>query len=125
FNIAILTYEKLSILLVLHPGLVGRIGAMIVDEIQMVGDGSRGPELELLLTRVRELAPNLQIIGLSAVVSQFNGFDRWLNANLITSNHRPVPLREGVISPESGLFRYVEWIGPEKRMGEEILAPVP
>src|SRR5262249_6752339 len=57
-----------------------------------------------------------------AVVSQFNGFDSWLNADLIMNSHRPVPLREGVIDPTTGTFRFIEWVGPEKRKGQETLA---
>ncbi len=123
FNIAILTYEKLSVLLVLHPGILSTVGVLIVDEIQMLGDETRGAELELLLTRARQVAPNLQILALSAVVSDLNGLDGWLDAEVVSDPHRPVPLREGVIAP-SGHFRFLEWIGPEKRAGEEHLYPL-
>src|SRR5437867_3109114 len=59
FNIAVLTYEKLSVLLVLHPTLLSSVGALVVDEIQMISDETRGAELELLITRIRQLSPNL------------------------------------------------------------------
>ncbi|MFT3784793.1 MAG: DEAD/DEAH box helicase [Tepidisphaeraceae bacterium] len=120
FHTAILTYEKLSALIVSHPELLSKVGAIIVDEIQMLGDEGRGGELELLLTRCRQIAPNLQIIGLSAVVSDLNQFDAWLNAVRIEDNHRPVPLREGVIA-RNGDFEYIEWNGSARRAGIEKL----
>lgn len=120
FDIAILTYEKLSSLLVLHPNLLKEVGALIVDEIQIISDETRGAELELLLTRAKEAAPDLQIVGLSAVVSSMNGFDIWLNAEVISDDHRPVTLREGVMEP-SGKFDYVEWIASERSPGSELL----
>ncbi|MFO1020466.1 MAG: DEAD/DEAH box helicase [Planctomycetales bacterium] len=90
YDIAILTYEKLFDLGA-HPTMLTVIGAIVVDEIQMVADGGRGAELELLLTRCRQLNAQIQIIGLSAVVSDLNGFDAWLNAKAVVSTHRPVP----------------------------------
>ncbi len=86
----------------------------------MISDETRGAELELLITRIRQLSPNLQIVALSAVVSDLNGLDQWLSAQVIFDPHRPVPLREGVIEP-SGDFRFLEWKGPEKSAGAETL----
>lgn len=123
FTIAILTYEKLAALLVSHPALVKNSGALVIDEIQMISDPSRGAELELLITRVRQIAPRLQIIGLSAVVAELNGFDGWLNAKVIEDHNRPVRLREGVIGP-AGQFKYVEWLGCDRTPGIEHL-PAP
>lgn len=121
FHAAILTYEKLSAIIVSHPNLLNKIGALVIDEIQMVSDASRGGELELLITRARQIAPQLQIIGLSAVVSDLNQFDDWLNAQLIEDDCRPVPLREGVIARD-GRFEYIEWDGRERKKGVEQFA---
>lgn len=123
YDIAIMTYEKLSALLVLRPPMVHIVGVLVVDEIQMVADDSRGAELELLLTRCQQLAPKLQIVGLSAVVAELNGFDRWLRAEVLANNHRPVALREGAISPD-GECTYVEWIGVARNPGGEMFPPI-
>ncbi len=120
FDVAILTYEKLSALIVQHPGILRSAGVLVVDEIQMLSDTGRGAGIELLLTRARQIAPSLQIIGLSAVVSNLNGFDEWLDAKVIANDHRPVTLREGVII-SNGTFRHVEWIGSERKEGTEHL----
>jgi replicative superfamily II helicase len=123
FHLAILTYEKLSAMIVTHPSLLNNVGAIVVDEIQMLSDESRGGELELLLTRVRQISPKLQIIGLSAVVSDLRQFDEWLNAKQITDDHRPVPLREGVIS-RGGKFEFVEWDGRKRTKGTDSFGPL-
>lgn len=120
FTIAILTYEKLACLMVTNPGIIKATGAVIIDEIQMLSDESRGAGLELLLTRARQISPEIQLIGLSAVVADLNGFDKWLKAEVIGSDHRPVVLREGVVS-HSGDFTYVEWIGTDRTPGSETL----
>lgn len=123
FDIAIMTYEKLSALLVSHPGLLSRVGFLLVDEIQMVSDENRGAELELLLTRTRQVSPGLQIMGLSATVSELNGFDEWLGAMVVQDLGRPIPLREGVLTP-NGRYTYVEWDGDNRVTGEETLTRV-
>ncbi len=120
YNIAILTYEKLSALLVFHPTILSGVGALIVDEIQMISDETRGAELELLLTRVKQVSPDLQVIGLSAVVSELRGLDEWLGAEAVIDDHRPVPLREGAITP-SGRFEYAEWTASQRTIGGETL----
>ncbi len=120
FHIAVLTYEKLSSLLVLHPLMIKQVGTLIVDELQMVCDFGRGAELELLLTRIRQISPNIQVIGLTAAVSDVNGFDEWLGATVVTNEHRPVPLREGAVTPD-GSFVYREWQETERIAGVENL----
>jgi ATP-dependent DNA helicase len=120
YQIAILTYEKLSSLIITAPGILANVGALVVDEVQMLSDPARGGELELLLTRARQIAPALQVVGLSAVVSDLRGFDKWLDAVVIRDEHRPVALREGVLAP-NGSFKYVEWNGPHRKPGAENL----
>lgn len=96
FSIAIIVTEKLSQLLVQTPGIVADCGLLIVDEIQLIRDKSRGPILEMLLTRIRQFQQQPQIIGLSATMSAVNDLDKWLDADLVLSTSRPVPLWESV-----------------------------
>ncbi|MFB3779568.1 MAG: DEAD/DEAH box helicase [Bryobacteraceae bacterium] len=123
FHIAILTYEKLSALLVYGPSILDGLGTVVIDEVQMIGDETRGAELELLVTRIRQVAPRLQLLGLSAAVSELNGFDTWLGATVVRDESRPVPLREGVVVP-SGEFTYVQWRDENRRDGTERLPAV-
>jgi replicative superfamily II helicase len=97
FGIAIIVYEKLAQLLVQSPGVISDCHLLIADETQLIRDRERGPLLELLLTRVKRLKPAPQIVCLSATVKDLGGFDLWLDAKLIETRNRPVPLLEGVI----------------------------
>lgn len=108
YDIAILTYEKLSALLVTNPGILDTCNCVIVDEIQMIMDPERGGNLELLLTKIKATRNNTQIIGLSAVLKDLNGFDKWLGAEVIFHRERPVELYQGVLRPD-GIYEYRTW----------------
>ncbi|MBU5687862.1 MAG: DEAD/DEAH box helicase, partial [Candidatus Aenigmarchaeota archaeon] len=72
------------------------VGLIVVDEIHMLTDSSRGPTLEILLTRLKKILPNVQILGLSATISNVKEIAEWLDAEIVESNWRPVKLYEGV-----------------------------
>ncbi len=105
FQIAVLTYEKCMGFLVTSPQVVEQCSLLVVDEVQTLSDPERGPNLELLLTRVRTLAPDLQIIALSGVLPSPNRLDEWLGATFVQSDKRPIPLREGICRTD-GTVRY-------------------
>lgn len=123
YDIAILTYEKLKSLLTINNGILDCCNCIIVDEVQMVMDKTRGGNLELLLTKIKESVGKPQIIALSAVLSELNGFDKWLGAETIRNSVRPVELRQGIVKPD-GEFEYTEWNtkteGVEKFPGNSI-----
>lgn len=85
YELIIATYEKLNSLLVKNPNLVRDIGLVIVDELQNVGDETRGAKLEILLTRLvqeGEIKKPL-VIGLSATIPNGDDLAKWLNAQLV------------------------------------------
>ncbi|MBI2005188.1 MAG: DEAD/DEAH box helicase [Candidatus Aenigmarchaeota archaeon] len=95
-DVICLTNEKLDSLLRHNVEWVKRIGLIIVDEIHMLNDSSRGPTLEILLTKLMKIVPKSQILGLSATISNADELARWINASLVISDFRPVKLYEGV-----------------------------
>ena len=97
FGIAVIIYEKMAQLLVDSPGIVADCHLLIVDEAQIISDKTRGPLLELLLTRIKLLRPAPQIVLLSATIKDPGGLDTWLSATVIETQNRPVPLWEGVL----------------------------
>lgn len=108
YHIAILTYEKLSGMMVSNPKILNNCECVIVDEVQMMSDPNRGGNLELLLTKIKECDSKTQIIALSAVLGSLNGFDKWLNAEVIQVTQRPIELRQGILFT-NGRFEYKEW----------------
>jgi helicase len=96
-QIIIATSEKADSLMRNAAAWIGDISVLVVDEIHLLNDPNRGPTLEMTITKLRKLNPGMQIIGLSATVANGPELADWLNAELVTSEWRPISLREGVI----------------------------
>lgn len=110
FDIALLTYEKYSMLALGASHVLDLASTVVVDETQTLTDSSRGSNLEFLLTLLnnrRGKTGSPQVITLSAVVGNLRGFDRWLGGRNLHSESRPVPLVEGVID-HGGDYRYLD-----------------
>lgn len=97
YDVIISTYEKLNGLVVKRPEITDAIGLVVVDEIQHIGDESRGIPLEMLLTRLKVFTRGIQIIGLSATISNAKSLADWLGCILVEIDKRDVELREGVL----------------------------
>ena len=115
YDIGILTYEMFLNLAVSNPAMLNQLGLVVLDEAQFITDPNRGISVELLLTliisaRERGIAP--QVVVLSAVIGDINGFDGWLGCRKLVSTERPVPLIEGVID-RSGVFQFVDETGKQ------------
>ncbi len=97
-DILILTNEKMDSLMRTPQSWVEKIGLVIVDEIHLLGDDSRGPTLEIVLTRIKSglVGKKPQIIGLSATITNSLEISRWLNCEHVHSIWRPVILSECV-----------------------------
>ena len=78
------------------PDWLPQVGCLVADEVHLLNDSNRGPTLEVTLTRFRELVPDLQIVALSATVSNAAEIADWLGATLVSSDFRPVPLIRGI-----------------------------
>ncbi len=94
-DIVVTTSEKLDSMLRHNPSWIHDIGLVVIDEIHLLTSQSRGPTLEVTITRLRELL-EFQMLGLSATISNSNEMAEWLNAELVESDYRPVELEEAV-----------------------------
>jgi helicase len=121
FEIAIIVYEKFFSLLNSSAKFLDQIGLIVIDELQLISDPSRGSNLELILTKLKLLKNTFQLIGLSAVLGKDSGIDRWLDINLLQYSRRPVELRSGYLY--DGTFYYQTYNTREG--GEEVLLPNP
>ncbi len=95
-NILILTNEKMDSIIRHGAEWIDEIGLVISDEIHLIGDDSRGPTLEMILTQLKELEHKPQILGLSATITNSDEIANWLGCKLVDNEWRPVPLSEGV-----------------------------
>lgn len=116
YDIAFFTYEMFLNIALTSPHILNRLGVVVLDEGQFIMDPRRGITVELLLAmlvraRTRSVAP--QLLVLSAVLGQLNGFNQWLDVAVLQSTVRPVPLVEGVLD-RTGTFQFVDVDGTIK-----------
>lgn len=104
FDIAVMVYEKFNALLLKNFDILAQVGTVVVDELQMLEDRTRGPHLELALTKLLCSNYHPQIIALSAVVGDALDLAEWLGCRLLLEKMRPVELRRGVVV--GGTFHY-------------------
>ena len=95
-DLIICTAEKLDSLIRHHSPWLKFVSLVVVDEIHLMNDVRRGPTLEIIITVLKKVLPNIQIIGLSATIGNPAELAEWLNAELVLDTWRPVPLKKGV-----------------------------
>lgn len=97
YDILVATSERVDSLL-RHRAkwLADLVAVAVVDEVHVLDDAGRGPTLEVLITRLRQVNPDLQIVALSATIGNSEELAEWLGAELVKSEWRPVPLKKGV-----------------------------
>jgi helicase len=100
YDIIVCTAEKLDSLIRHHAPWLIKVATVIVDEIHLMNDHGRGPTLEILITMLRELLKDVQVIALSATIGNPEELSEWLDANLIIDNWRPVELKKGIFYEE-------------------------
>jgi len=97
FDIIVATNEKCDSLLRHRAPWMDDLSLVVADEIHLLNDVERGPTLEIVLARLRQVNPDAQLLALSATVSNAEDIAEWLNAIPVTTQWRPVKLREGVL----------------------------
>jgi helicase len=105
YDIIIATNEKADSIFRHRPAWVSSLTLLVVDEVHLLGDGSRGPTLEAVITRFRIMNPMAQLLALSATINNGDEIAGWLGGKLVTSSWRPVSLSEGVFFKDSVMFR--------------------
>jgi helicase len=95
YDLLILTTEKLDSLMRHNVTWLNKIKLVVIDEIHLLNDPSRGPTLEVILTILKtRIKP--QLIGLSATIGNPKALASWLEAKLVQDNWRPVKLHKGI-----------------------------
>ena len=98
YDIVISTSEKADSLLRHRTKWLEQLSVVVADEVHLMNDPGRGPTLEVTLVKFRTFNPEAQLVALSATIKNASELAEWLGAELVTSDWRPVPLREGVYS---------------------------
>lgn len=103
-DIIIATSEKADSMIRHGSRWIDEVKLVIADEIHMIHDPGRGPTLEVALTKMMRRRSDLQVIALSATISNADDLADWLHAALVRSDWRPVPLMEGAYLPGRIVF---------------------
>jgi ATP-dependent RNA helicase HelY len=98
-DIVVMTTEVLRNMLYEHSTSLDALRDVVLDEVHYLADRLRGPVWEEVLIH---LPSSVQIIALSATVSNVEDFSSWIasirgDTQLVVSERRPVPLDQHVI----------------------------
>ena len=103
-DVIVLTNERFDSVMRHRVSWLNSVGLFIADEVHLAGNDSRGPTLEMILTKALHLGLDAQLLALSATISNVKTIAEWLHAIPVELDWRPVPLREGVYDYSRILF---------------------
>eukprot|EP01039_Chlorochromonas_danica_P010932 gene10932-12154_t len=124
-EVAICTIERANILFnqLLSEGREKQVSMVVIDELHLLGDASRGFLLEIFITKLKYLChlvgggggggggggegsvEGVQVIGMSATLPNIDQVANWLNAELYITTFRPIELRT-LVCRERKLYHY-------------------
>lgn len=98
-QIVVMTTEVLRNMIYAASPTLGNLGYVVMDEVHYLADRFRGPVWEEVILG---LADSVQIVALSATVSNVEDFGDWLRTvrggfSVVVSERRPVPLFQHVL----------------------------
>ncbi len=105
YDIIVTTNEKADSLLRHRARWVTDVSLVVADEVHLLNEPERGPTLEVVLARLMQVNPDIQLVVLSATIKNVEEVAEWLKAIPVTTEWRPVTLREGVFLHDEILFK--------------------
>jgi helicase len=100
YDVIVTTNEKADSLLRHRVKWMDDISLVVADEVHLLNDGDRGPTLEVVLARLMQVNPEMQVLALSATIHNVEEIASWLKAAYVATEWRPVTLKEGVLLHE-------------------------
>ncbi len=100
YDIIITTNEKADSLLRHRAKWMDDISLIVADEVHLLNEAERGPTLEVVLARLMQINPDMQILALSATINNVEEIAGWLKAGYVITEWRPVALKEGILLRE-------------------------
>ena len=130
-KIYIMTPEKFSYILKHDREIVDYINMIVFDEAHLFDDQKRGTDYELLLATIKNyLKDDVQKILISAVITNANQVNSWLNDNgiviknnTIKTTEKTVAFNTFVSSSKKDTFSNLYFVNPLKNLEEEFFVP--
>jgi ATP-dependent RNA helicase HelY len=118
-DVLVMTTEVLRNMLYANSSTLKNLGSVVMDEVHYLADKSRGAVWEEVLIHLME---SVQVISLSATVSNAEEFGEWLGevrgaTGVIVSEVRPIPLYQHVLIGN----RLIDLFNEPGRINPEIL----
>ena len=105
YDIIVLTAEKTDSILRHKAQWIEHVGTVVIDEVHLLNDPSRGPTLEMVITNLRKLCPRAVFLFLSATIKNSKDLSGWIDGELVKSDWRPVKLYQGIYDGEKVQFQ--------------------
>lgn len=93
-QLMVATYEK-ALGLFLSGQIRPNNALVVADELQIVGEPGRGPDIETLCSALRRRGIK-QFVALTATVHNAEDIGGWMGCDLVRSTHRDVPLHQEI-----------------------------
>jgi replicative superfamily II helicase len=100
FDVGVCTIEKANSLVntAIDDGSITALKVLVLDELHMIVDDHRGYLLELMATKLLCLDDHaVQIIGMSATLTNIKLLATWLQGYHYETHYRPVPIEEHLV----------------------------
>lgn len=130
-KIIVMTPEKLAYILKHNTEIIESINMIVFDEAHLFDDETRGTDYELLLTTINSyLKPNAQKILISAVISNAEQLNTWINKdgivirnNTIKTSEKTVAFNTFTSTNINNAYSNLYFVEPNKNLEEEFYVP--
>lgn len=126
-KIFIMTPEKLAYILKHNTEIIENINMIIFDEAHLFDDEARGTDYELLLTTINNyLKIEAQKILVSAVISNAEQLNAWINNNGIVIRNNTIKTSEKTVAFNTftpAFYSNLYFVDPNRDLEEEFYVP--
>lgn len=130
-KVFVMTPEKLAYILKHNTEIIESINMIVFDEAHLFDDESRGTDYELLLATINNyLRPEAQKILVSAVISNADILNSWINRDGIVINNNTIKTSEKTVafntfmsSNVNNAYSNLYFVDPDKNLEEEFYVP--
>ena len=98
-DVAVCTIEKANALVntAIEECTISALGVVVLDELHMINDDHRGYLMELMASKLLSLEQSVQIVGMSATLTNTEILAKWLDAKYYNTKYVPVPIEEYLV----------------------------